>query len=756
MGDDERRTSTSPSFTKRIRFATICCSASLLLVIFSYLNYFGDYSNTVIYFVLPSSNNNINNVGIKGVSLSSTPVSIQLTTEDLFKNDLNPIFNDTRQRELGDDIKLLGTNFLNRTVQNSIASNLSVQNSVTVQTSTVTNDTADFHTVKTSTVPGELNNITNKPRECFIPKLVVDDPSLKHLMKHHEPLKCSPMKNWVYTWNGKFYIDSATVKNFGEVTCDYIHIERIDEYKYKEVVYANYKNGSDLLGDAFRVACHQDKAKKRFYTNVHVGVPKLKQFEASEATETNSTNDSFKPHVLIYLLDSMSRINFIRKLPKFYKTLTEKLDGTVMEGFNVVGDGTPWAVIPMTTGHFQTELPEARKRFNNATYIDDWPFIFNDYREAGYATSYVEEQPLFSAFTYKLKGFKKPPVDHYLRTMLLVAEKRKNEHKPYCLGDTPKSLVWLKYWRELRNLYDQKNRSTFSFLFSSETSHDDYNLVQVMDDHLSLEFESLQRASYLNNTIVLVMGDHGRRFGPVRQTQSGKLEEKLPFLAVITPPSFKEKFPKSYANLKTNSDRLVTVFDLHATLKRILDFRFDGGVGDVGQREISLFDEIPENRTCDDAQIKPHFCSCLKWTDIDDPGNDAVVRNATDIVINRFNEMNAEAKGLCAQLTVNRILSARMMAPRDELMAFKESQDYDNYLPDLSGNKKVTAFIYQIRFTTKPSDADYEVSVTYFEEYNRFVFSDNDVSRLNMYGDQPKCIINTFHHLRQYCYCLKK
>src|SRR6185437_13244672 len=85
-------------------------------------------------------------------------------------------------------------------------------------------------------------------------------------------------------------------------------------------------------------------------------------------------NNGLNMNVMIYSFDSISRINFIQKLPKFYTFLTKNMNAYVMEGFNAVGDGTLWALIPLYTGHFQTELPEARKRFSNASYLDQRPF----------------------------------------------------------------------------------------------------------------------------------------------------------------------------------------------------------------------------------------------------------------------------------------------------------------------------------------------------------------------------------------------
>lgn len=248
---------------------------------------------------------------------------------------------------------------------------------------------------------------------CHIPKLLVDDPSLKHLLKQHSPMVCSSMKNWVYTEDGKFFIDAEAQKEYGEINCDYYHINRVNENDEEEILHKNFANGSRVLGDGFRVKCRSSKGKK--YRNVHFTVPDLNVTGQLKSPPKNEKNLLSDLHIFFYIMDSMSRINSLRKLPQFYKYLIENMSAIVMESFNIVGDGTPWAIIPMTTGHFQYELPEARKRFDNSSFLDNWPFIYKDYRKWGYGTVYAEEQPQFNAYTYKLKGFNKTPVDHYLR-----------------------------------------------------------------------------------------------------------------------------------------------------------------------------------------------------------------------------------------------------------------------------------------------------------------------------------------------------
>lgn len=211
-------------------------------------------------------------------------------------------------------------------------------------------DKNDFHF--------DVNSTNNS--FCIMPTMFVDDPSLRHLMKHYDPLECSSMKNWVRTEDGKFYIEDNAVQKYGTINCTYYDIKRVTEAKYEEVKFDNFQNASSVLGDGFRVNC---QSKNATYTNVHFTVPELKIFK--ERIVNSNNNPLNETHVLFYLLDSMSRINFIRKLPKFYKLLTSQMNGIVMESSNIVGDGTPMALIPLTTGHYQRELPEARKRFGN-------------------------------------------------------------------------------------------------------------------------------------------------------------------------------------------------------------------------------------------------------------------------------------------------------------------------------------------------------------------------------------------------------
>jgi len=84
--------------------------------------------------------------------------------------------------------------------------------------------------------------------------------------------------------------------------------------------------------------------------------------------------------------DSVSRLTWMRNLPRSYEYIVGELQATVLRGYNVVGDGTPQALLPILTGKSEQELPEARRGFSGGTMVDGHPWIWNTLRRVGYVT----------------------------------------------------------------------------------------------------------------------------------------------------------------------------------------------------------------------------------------------------------------------------------------------------------------------------------------------------------------------------------
>jgi hypothetical protein len=49
-------------------------------------------------------------------------------------------------------------------------------------------------------------------------------------------------------------------------------------------------------------------------------------------------------------------------------------------GYNIVGDGTPAALLPILTGQTEQELPEARRGHDGAETVDRFPWIWKKFK----------------------------------------------------------------------------------------------------------------------------------------------------------------------------------------------------------------------------------------------------------------------------------------------------------------------------------------------------------------------------------------
>ena len=61
----------------------------------------------------------------------------------------------------------------------------------------------------------------------------------------------------------------------------------------------------------------------------------------------------------------------------------------------------------------------------------------------------------------------------------------------------------------------------------------------LTDADLKEFLEYMKLKGHLDNTLLLVMGDHGARFSTARKTLQGKLEERLPMMSLTFPDKIK-------------------------------------------------------------------------------------------------------------------------------------------------------------------------------------------------------------------------
>ena len=271
----------------------------------------------------------------------------------------------------------------------------------------------------------------------------------------------------------------------------------------------------------------------------------------------------------------------------------------------------------------------------------------------------------------------------------------------------------------------------------------------------------------------------------LRDSEEGKIEERKPMFGFRFPQWFADKYPSKMAAFRTNAkERLVTPFDIHATLHHLLDIEKDkyelphaktekvrgkprlsllqnhlprplllltvdyDYLSFQGTRAISLLQEIPRSRTCDQADIEPHWCACMNWQKLTISSKEQKLCQAA---VDFLNSLTQSVRAQCAELRLKEAQQVAVMQTPEALRKFKKTKDADGYVPELSDTTKLQVGIYMLKFVTEPNDGIYEMTIEL--KGGKLVFNDRTISRTNAYGDQPKCVMDKMPHLRKYCYC---
>ncbi|CAF1307156.1 unnamed protein product [Didymodactylos carnosus] len=346
----------------------------------------------------------------------------------------------------------------------------------------------------------------------------------------------------------------------------------------------------------------------------------------------------------------------------------------------------------------------------------------------GYVTQWGEDYPSIGTFQLRLLGFRDQPVDHYARPFLMVAENRRTKHE-FCFGSITRLKSMLNWIKELFEMYPS-NQPKFSFLLHKQYSHNSNNYLPYADDETLQFLQYMNKHGYLDNTMLMIMTDHGARFSHFRESYQGKLEERLPFMSIRMPPKFQKQYPHIMRNLRLNSHRLTTPFDIHETFLNLIDFHsHQGKYQSKTNRSYSLFQLIPETRKCEESAVGIHWCTCSQWSEISLPS--PIIEQFGKAAIQFLNYFVRDAQEKCAELTLYQILKAHQV----------------------STSSKKKKQIYQIQFETRPGNGRFELTATYDRSTNTFDIKKKNLSRINKYGKTSACIAHKRPEFREICYC---
>ncbi|CAG2169789.1 unnamed protein product [Oppiella nova] len=362
---------------------------------------------------------------------------------------------------------------------------------------------------------------------------------------------------------------------------------------------------------AVRVKC---TLHKESYEKV---VPLIPVIESPTVRELPDSRDL--PNVLFVGIDSVSRLQFDRHFPITARNVISGQGFHTMYGYNKVADNTFPNLTPLLTGLYASDIWNETM---NAQF-DYFPFIWKEYQRKGYRTLYMEDAPNMNTYNYNRKGFRDPPTDYYLRPYYLAMD---HETKHNCYLDKPEVVVYYEYLLDFIRAMNTRKHKYFAFHFMAKLSHDILNNCGYFDPIIDRLFGQLFRENLLTNTVIVFFSDHGLRFGDIRQTLSGKYEERLPFMHIYVPQRYRSR------NMTVNEHRLTTPFDIHSTLKHIIE----GKPNHTLSYGLSLLEEIPYDRSCDSIPILEHWCGCQTSQPIHDLHS---VRPMAEFVVTKLNDL---------------------------------------------------------------------------------------------------------------------
>jgi len=113
--------------------------------------------------------------------------------------------------------------------------------------------------------------------------------------------------------------------------------------------------------------------------------------------------------------------------------------------------------------------------------------------------------------------------------------------------------VLLRYIQDLMEFSYTSKTPLFVASWLTQLAHDSLNSLQFGDSTFASMLEGLINQGALDNTILVIVSDHGFRYGPLRETISGYYEDKLPNLWIRLPPWIVRKYPEWEDALHLNS-----------------------------------------------------------------------------------------------------------------------------------------------------------------------------------------------------------
>jgi len=398
-------------------------------------------------------------------------------------------------------------------------------------------------------------------------------------------------------------------------------------------------------------------------------------------------------------------------------------------GFNKVGSGTIANVMAMLSGCKVLNPLDPPYKVE-----DHCELLWKSYNDQGFRSVHLEDSAFNERGLYPSIRKKRPGIGtHYNLSDFMDGVRRIDKDEMNnsfedgfgCFDNQFVMDVFADVIVEVAKVYADK--PYLNYVWFGKTGHAVMSNTKYMDDPIYRTMRVLSELQLLENTVLFVLADHGPWHGAYLATDAGALERLMPTLFVAFPKSFKRKYPHAFRNMKLNSKRLSTQYDLHETLvdlsdlTRVTNEALSKRSPEERQHQLgqSLFLPVPLDRTCDTANIPSEYCMCWSRSSVSNPSTNIEAQQAAAYAVIH---LNSEIKlfPLCAPVALKTIEMANTLGSRFEEP--KNSQSGTEFL--------------EVTFTTFPADAEFQVTVSLHPKLKII----GQVLRTNVYKGQSDCI----------------
>lgn len=403
--------------------------------------------------------------------------------------------------------------------------------------------------------------------------------------------------------------------------------------------------------------------------------------------ELGNTENPRPLSVLLVVTDSISRQSFFRNLNKTVAFLNEQVvepqsrfgKHFLMYDFlinNANGERTPQNMGPIIYGKSLEKLEDILLGFSIFDE-NDW-YAFEDYQKKNAIWKHYENNGFVTLFSYdsytdylsKVTG-RKIFTDHVASNFWRAA----NEITGYidfanegqCIGNKNAHEFSLDYLSEYIRNYQGYNRFGYMHI---DVAHEDTGLrAKIADTDLmnflekTLEF---YRSHPEEDVVLMLAADHGRMSAVM--SREALLEKVMPYHFVFANRGLIRRM-NAHDNLVHNTERLVTRFDWHTTLKELALVPYRNlkieelevlSEATEEHKGLSLFSQQSgDDRDCISVGISAKFCSCQYINNtIHNPISDEYVKIIINMAIKSVNTFAEKQDKYCQSIGLGKIESA--------------------------------------------------------------------------------------------------